>query len=63
MLLPGQDPVTMLLMMAPLIVLFEGSILLAALLDRRAERVAAREEAELAATDDGELPHDPDSQD
>ena len=28
MLLPGQDPVTMLLMMAPLIVLFEGSILL-----------------------------------
>jgi sec-independent protein translocase protein TatC len=63
MLLPGQDPVTMLLMMAPLIVLFEGSILLAALLDRRAERAAAREEAELAATDDGELPHDPDSQD
>ncbi len=63
MLLPGQDPVTMLLMMAPLIVLFEGSILLAALLDRRAERAAAREEAELAATDDGELPHDPDSED
>jgi sec-independent protein translocase protein TatC len=63
MLLPGQDPVTMLLMMAPLIVLFEGSILLAALLDRRAERAAAREEAELAATDDGELPRDPDSQD
>ena len=63
MLLPGQDPVTMLMMMAPLIVLFEGSILLAALLDRRAERAAAREEAELAATDDGELPHDPDSED
>jgi sec-independent protein translocase protein TatC len=63
MLLPGQDPVTMLMMMAPLIVLFEGSILLAALLDRRAERVVAREEAELAATDDGELPHDPDSED
>jgi sec-independent protein translocase protein TatC len=60
MLLPGQDPVTMLMMMAPLIVLFEGSILLAALLDRRAERAAAREEARLAATDDGELPHDPD---
>lgn len=60
MLLPGQDPVTMLLMMAPLVVLFEGSILLAALLDRRAERAAAREEARLAATDDGEFPHDPD---
>ena len=60
MLLPGQDPVTMLMMMAPLIVLFEGSILLAAGLDRRAARAAAREEAELAATDDGELPHDPD---
>jgi sec-independent protein translocase protein TatC len=60
MLLPGQDPVTMLLMMAPLIVLFEGSILLASLLDRRAERVAAREEAELASEDDDELPLDPD---
>jgi sec-independent protein translocase protein TatC len=60
MLLPGQDPVTMLMMMAPLVVLFEGSILLAALIDRRAERAAAREEARLAATDDGELPHDPD---
>jgi sec-independent protein translocase protein TatC len=60
MLLPGQDPVTMLMMMAPLIVLFEGSILLAAGLDRRAARAAAREEAELAATDDAELPNDPD---
>jgi sec-independent protein translocase protein TatC len=63
MLLPGQDPVTMLMMMAPLIVLFEGSILLAATLDRRAARAAAREEAELAVTDDGELPHDPDRED
>jgi sec-independent protein translocase protein TatC len=60
MLLPGQDPVTMLMMMAPLIVLFEGSILMAAVIDRRAARAAAREEAELAVTDDGELPHDPD---
>jgi sec-independent protein translocase protein TatC len=60
MLLPGQDPVTMLLMMAPLIVLFEGSILLASLLDRRAARVSAREEAELARyDDDGDLPPDP----
>jgi len=61
MLLPGQDPITMLLMMAPLIVLFEGSILLASLLDRRAERAAAREEAELAIDDDDdELALDPD---
>jgi sec-independent protein translocase protein TatC len=36
MLLPGQDPVTMSLMMAPMYVLFEGSILLSRLLDRRA---------------------------
>jgi sec-independent protein translocase protein TatC len=36
MLLPGQDPVTMSLMMAPMYVLFEGSILLSWLLDRRA---------------------------
>ena len=34
--------------------------LLAALLDRRAERAAAREEAALASYDDGELPSDPD---
>jgi sec-independent protein translocase protein TatC len=63
MLMPGQDPVTMLLMMAPLVVLFEGSILLASLLDRRAERVRAREEAELATSDDGEFLHDPDPED
>ena len=36
MLLPGQDPVTMTMMMAPMYVLFEGSILLSWLLDRRA---------------------------
>jgi sec-independent protein translocase protein TatC len=60
MLLPGQDPVTMLMMMAPLIVLFEGSILLAAGLDRRAARAAAREEREL---DDGDLPHEPETED
>jgi sec-independent protein translocase protein TatC len=64
MLLPGQDPVTMLLMMAPLVVLFEGSILLAALLDRRAERIRDREEEALAVSDDGEdLPHDPERED
>jgi sec-independent protein translocase protein TatC len=43
MLLPGQDPVTMLSLMAPLYVLFEGSILLASLLDRRAARKQADE--------------------
>jgi sec-independent protein translocase protein TatC len=59
MLLPGQDPVTMLTLMLPLIVLFEGSILLAAIVDRRAERARAREEAELdASDDDDESPHD-----
>ncbi len=63
MLLPGQDPVTMLMMMAPLIVLFEGSILMASLIDRRAERAAAREEERLAAEDDGDLPEDPDPED
>jgi len=61
MVLPGQDPVTMLLLMAPLLVLFEGSILLAALVDRRLERARAREEAALVASDeDDDIPHDPD---
>jgi sec-independent protein translocase protein TatC len=58
MLLPGQDPVTMLMLMLPLIVLFEGSILLATLVDRRAARARAREEAELEASSDGDLTHD-----
>ena len=51
--------------MAPLFVLFEGSILLAALVDRRAERARAREEAELAASDedDDDFPHDHDLED
>jgi sec-independent protein translocase protein TatC len=58
MLLPGTDPVTMLLAMAPLLVLYEGSILLAALLDRRAARSAARRGD---APDDGAEPdHEPD---
>jgi sec-independent protein translocase protein TatC len=66
MLLPGQDPVTMLLLMLPLIVLFEGSILLATLVDRRVARNRAREEAEMDSDDDdGDLdpPHDPDLDD
>jgi sec-independent protein translocase protein TatC len=65
MLLPGQDPITMLMLMAPLLVLFEGSILLATVVDRRVERARAREEAELAASDedDDDIPHDPDRED
>jgi sec-independent protein translocase protein TatC len=54
MLLPGTDPVTMVMMMAPLLVLYEVSILMATVLDRRGERARAREEAELAAADDDE---------
>jgi sec-independent protein translocase protein TatC len=38
MLLPGTDPITMLIAMAPLLVLYEGSILLATLLERRDAR-------------------------
>jgi sec-independent protein translocase protein TatC len=49
-LLPGQDPVTMLILAAPLWVLYEASILFASLLDRRAARARAREEAEEAAS-------------
>jgi sec-independent protein translocase protein TatC len=60
MLLPGTDPLTMGLMALPLYALYEGSILLASLLDRRAARAHAREEAEMAAANDGELlPLDP----
>ncbi len=43
MLLPGQDPVTMLSLMVPLYVLFEGSILLAAFTERRARKRADAE--------------------
>jgi sec-independent protein translocase protein TatC len=46
MLLPGQDPVTMSMMMAPMYVLFEGSILLSWLLDRRAGSADAEDEFE-----------------
>ena len=56
-LLPGGDPVTMLLMMFPILFLYEGSILLASLLDRRAARARAREEAEAADATDAELTH------
>jgi sec-independent protein translocase protein TatC len=64
MLLPGTDPVTMLTMMVPLIVLYEGSIILAALLDRRYSRASAREKAGTATANDAELlPLDPDDED
>ena len=59
-LLPGQDPVTMLILMAPLMVLYEGSILLASLLDRRVARARDREEAEDGRADDDELHQDQD---
>ena len=60
-LLPGQDPVTMLLIMVPMLLLYEGSILIASGLDRRSDKAAAREAAEMAAVDDPELfPLDPD---
>jgi sec-independent protein translocase protein TatC len=59
-LLPGQDPVTMLILAAPLWVLYEGSILFASLLDRRAARARAREEAEEAAASEIELHRDQD---
>jgi sec-independent protein translocase protein TatC len=57
MLLPGTDPVTMLSLMLPMIVLYEGSILLASLLDRRAARARAREAAEGDGATSSELTH------
>ena len=61
-LLPGQDPVTMLMLMLPLIVLYEASILFASLLERRMKRARAREEAEMAAAgDDRALSTDPEA--
>jgi sec-independent protein translocase protein TatC len=53
MLLPGQDPVTMTMMMVPMYVLFEGSILISWLMDRRERRRAAEEES---AGDDDDPP-------
>jgi sec-independent protein translocase protein TatC len=41
MLLPGTDPITMLISMVPLLVLFEGSILLASWVYRRDQKRAA----------------------
>jgi sec-independent protein translocase protein TatC len=55
-LLPGGDPVTMVLMMLPIVFLYEASILLASLLDRRAAR-RAREEASGDEATSSELTH------
>jgi Sec-independent protein secretion pathway component TatC len=61
MVLPGQDPVTMLQMMVPMYVLYEMSILISALFDRRERRARARQEAaEAAAERDAALSTDPD---
>jgi len=46
MLLPGTDPISLILAMAPLLILYEGSILVAAYLDRRDRRRQAEEEPE-----------------
>lgn len=46
MLLPGTDPITLVLSMIPLLILYEGSILVAALLDRHSRKRAAAEDAE-----------------
>jgi sec-independent protein translocase protein TatC len=46
MVLPGQDPVTMTLMMVPMYALFEGSILISWLMDRRDRRAAAAADEE-----------------
>jgi sec-independent protein translocase protein TatC len=51
MLLPGQDPITMGMMMAPMYVLFEASILFSWLLDRRAGRAAPEDLADLEASE------------
>ena len=57
--LPGTDPVSMLLEMVPLLLLFEGSILLCTLLDRR---MARSRRHELAFATAGER-YDPDPDD
>jgi sec-independent protein translocase protein TatC len=50
MLLPGTDPVTMLIELAPLLALFEFSLLLARLVGTPAERAASPPEAEPPAS-------------
>jgi len=57
---PSPDPVTMLLALGPLVLLFEGSILFASLADRRRRE---REDEELPLEDPDELVADPDELD
>jgi sec-independent protein translocase protein TatC len=58
MLLPGTDPVTMLLSMAPLVVLYELSVLLASAFDRRpSDGTDDEEDGDEGPDDDGD-PHD-----
>jgi sec-independent protein translocase protein TatC len=56
MVLPGQDPVTMTMMMVPMYVLFEGSILISWLMDRRDRRTAAAEGESAADEQDASSP-------
>jgi sec-independent protein translocase protein TatC len=58
--LPGVDPVSMILEMIPLVVLYEGSILLAALTERRFPRHADSFAGFAHADDDAEHPSNPD---
>jgi sec-independent protein translocase protein TatC len=58
MVLPGQDPVTMTMMMVPMYVLFEGSILISWLMDRRERRRAAAEEESADAGDEDTSPRE-----
>jgi sec-independent protein translocase protein TatC len=59
MVLPGQDPVTMTVMMVPMYILFEGSILVSWFLDRRARAHATEEEAALDGFEE-DAPKEPD---
>lgn len=52
MLLPGTDPITLLISMLPLLVLYEGSILVAALMTRRARKLAAADDLRVDEDDD-----------
>jgi sec-independent protein translocase protein TatC len=58
--LPGVDPVSMILEMIPLVVLYEGSILLAALTERRYPRHTGSFAGFARADDDAEHPSNPD---
>jgi sec-independent protein translocase protein TatC len=52
MLLPGTDPITLILSMIPLLVLYEGSIVVAAVLGRRSRKSAESEDEPATLSDD-----------